>query len=193
MKMLPQTLIPQDDSRAMDGAPVQPAAPAGEFNHDRERIADMDRRFGVPVPVGARVWFGDDQRGVIIGGTDELAIIRDDQGYQQAETWGTVMVQAGGPAFTASIDRSDRQLPAGLVGLTPDEYRAITDDPYRAAALRALDLMAHVDRIQEKFQSLDSDHAAVVELLSQVEMALGTIADNRTRRILDGEESGVSA
>ena len=80
-----------------------------------------------------------------------------------------------------------------MIGITPDEFAAIADDPYRSAALRALDLMTHVDRIQENVKSLDRDRLAAVELLSQIEMTLANIADNRTRHILDGVEGEVLA
>ncbi len=70
----------------------------GEENADGDRISNADSRYGVPVPIGATVLTGQGD-GVVIGGTDQLAIIQDEKGWQYAERWGVIHVQASGPAF----------------------------------------------------------------------------------------------
>ncbi len=71
---------------------------SGEESTDGDRIANMDARYGVPVPIGALVTTG---RGdaIVIDGTEQLAILQDEKGQQYAERWGVLSVQASGPAF----------------------------------------------------------------------------------------------
>jgi len=108
----------------------------GELDHDLEMIAGQDTRYGVPVPIGARVWAGSIE-GVVVGSTDQLAIIRDDRGRQFAERWGVVTVQASGPA-NASLLHKDMTAPRepGLLAITDDQLDQINRDPYRRAAPR---------------------------------------------------------
>ena len=88
---------------AMDGMnPLTFPELRGEADIDAQRVGNMDRRYGVPVPIGSVVLAG--ERGVclVIGGTDQLAILLDEDGRQLAECWGVLHVQASGPAFTPS-------------------------------------------------------------------------------------------
>ena len=84
----------------------------GELNLDLDTIADMDRRYGVPVPVGAAVQAGSLDTCIVIGGSDVIALLLDKNGVQHAERWGALHVQASGPAFAATPATAAPQGPA---------------------------------------------------------------------------------
>ncbi len=83
----------------------------GELNLDREHVAFHDRRFGLPVPLGALVWISEVDEAIVVGGTDEIAIVVDAKGRQHAERWGVVTVQASGPAWLHDPAKA-RSIPA---------------------------------------------------------------------------------
>lgn len=172
-----------------DAATTNPT-PSGEVNHDLKPISNMDTRFGVPVPIGARVQAGEIE-GVVVASTDQLAIIRDDQGRQFAERWGVVLVQASGPA-SATLPYKEAAGPngQGLLAITGDQLDQLDRDPYRRAALRALDLLAFIDAMQEEVESIENDRVRAADELANIEALLGQIADNRARRLV---ESGVAS
>jgi hypothetical protein len=160
--------------------------PRGERNHDFETISNMDARFGVRVPIGARVYFGDDQTGRVVGGTEQLAIIRDDQGREQAETWGTVMVQASGPAFGERP--TSGAIPAGVTELTPDQVEQLRTDPYRSIALRVADVMAGLDRLASLAGDLTDEHDKSFSQLYSAFQGLNELADQRAERVALGND-----
>ena len=162
----------------------------GALMHDGGKLAGVDTRFGVPVPIGALVW-ANEVEGVLVDATDQLAIIRDEKGLQHAERWGAVQVQASGPARTNRSLREGVPAPReeGLIQLDDKQLGQLDRDPYRRAALRALDLLAFIDHLQVEVGSLENDRNRAIEMLSEIEMKLSDIADNRARRII---ESGAS-
>ena len=229
-----RTFTPTDIQLGTDATTTNPT-PRGEVNYDLQPISNMDRRFGVPVPIGARVQAGEID-GVVVASTDQLAIIRDDQGLQHAERWGVLMVQASGPAY-ATLPYMDMDTPApgervnqrklnktaladivsahfstgeagkkaesidaplpskdtpapreqGLIALRDDQIDQLANDPYRRAALRALDLLVFVDAMREEVESIEHDRIRAADQLADLEALLGQIADNRARRLLESE------
>lgn len=183
-----QTQLPTDIHLGTD-AQTNPT-PRGELSHHDGAIGGMDARLGVPVPIGARVWAGEVE-GILVGATDQLAIIRDDQGLQHAERWGVVTVQASGPA-QAALSSKDTPAPTepGLLSISAEQLGQIEADPYRRAALRALDLLAFIDSMREQIESIEDDRTRAADQAADLEALLGQIADNRARHLV---ESGVSA
>jgi len=79
----------------------------GEMNLDCETVVDQDRRFGVAVPRGTLVRSAHVEAGIIVGGTDDIAIFIDAEGQQHAERWGVLDVQASGPAWLGDPGEAD--------------------------------------------------------------------------------------
>jgi len=182
------TELPTEIQLGTDATTTNPT-PRGEVNHALEPISNMDTRFGVPVPIGARVQAGEID-GVVVASTDQLAIIRADQGRQHAERWGVVMVQASGPAAaTLPYKATPAPREQGLIALSDDQLYLIDNDPYRRAAVRALDLLVFVDAMREEDESIEHDRARAADQLANLEALLGQIADNRARRLLESEVS----
>lgn len=169
-----------------DAAVQQPTANPypelrGELNLDGDTITERDRRYGVPVPLGAIV-LTSECVGRVIGGTDEVAIIEDANGKQHAERWGVVHVQAAGPAFGTGVGAASSAHPFHT--LDADAVERVRRDPFREASLHAADLAMMIDRLEIDFDELLGDHGEVIEALHGVILKLGEIADNRASRIL---------
>ncbi len=99
-----QTIPPTPATNADENSNTGPFGERSELGHHGEKVGEMDARLGAPVPIGARVWIYETD-GIVIDYTDQLCIIVDKDGRQHAECWGTVQVQAAGPATPEAIER----------------------------------------------------------------------------------------
>jgi hypothetical protein len=78
-----------------------------DWSLEGDQIGGPNHRHGARVPIGSRVQFHGFY-GVVIGGTDQLCIAIDEDGYQHAERWGVILVSCAGLA-----DPSEKPGPAG--------------------------------------------------------------------------------
>ncbi|MEM9881402.1 MAG: hypothetical protein AAF800_00605 [Planctomycetota bacterium] len=158
---------PPQDPAASAEAEADPSADAGrgELSIDNQVIADCDRRRGVPVPLGALVL--DDDVCEVIGGDDQIAILRDGKSRVHAQRWGVLHVQASGPGFSTQYGPPAESATRTMY---PEMFRAVD------AAKRQIEIITRLAECMPEGWA-GSIHADLRQSLVELEEINGTATE----------------